>query len=1157
MSTSPQRRSEKFLLKSPDAEPDLHRPIAMNCIHAKWQWTASIVAVAVLLLFMVHGAYGQSAAFAIFTGHALDPQGASVPGATVTATNVETGIVRTTQTTSDGLYRFDHLPPGIYDVVIEARSLAKAEAKNVKLQVGERRDINFNLELARRKESVIVTSAIPLIETTKTDVSTVIDEKDVANLPTTTSFEGVGGVSNDFEGLAASAPGVRYDYTNDSADLVGPGNVNDRGIVVNVDGGNIWDQAQILVARDSLGASVEEVKEFQVLTNNYNAEYGQAGSIILNVVTKSGTNDLHGDFHAYFRGRNLESSNFFYNLSNPTSRAPFFKHEYGFTAGGPLVKDRLFWFTSLEDTAQGAPVTSLPFGNTITINQPVNELLWSAKVDANLTDKHTLTVRYNVQRDTSSNVLLQTPPGNTDPSGLVESVIHNAGLNMGMISTLTSHAVNEARFFWHRFLLSTLTASMLPGEALPNAYVGADFCCPQGDYQNRFQYIDNLSWTRGSHAYKFGANISHFPIHALFQQFHYGEYSNFAPGPCTNSFFPQADGECPSQFAIGLGPSSVNTADNIYGLYFQDTWRFRRNVTVNYGLRYDKEDGAFKGGTISDPQVPGGCLQSNRLIPACGSDNTNWQPRLGIAWSPNFEHGTMHWLFGDPGKSVIRVGGARITEMVDLNVVVNSLIFDGNTLFTQSITPRSIGNDGLTTGQQILNAYPDQPSTALLNLFKPVGYYGRVRPISPMLKNPQVNMASLVYQRQLGSSFTYCIGYQGVFAHGLFGEKDTNFPTPTADPAHPGYFYMPGVPDRAFGPIRTVFSDRESGYNALVITAVKRMAHHIQFQGSYTWSHTLSDGEDFFGLSEPGNPLAPLRLDNASAQNDIRHLVNFNFVADTNNLMHTPVVRTIVNNWTFGMLSTLQSGRPFPVSTGDASFAGLNFPALGSETMQRPNICTTGSSVPGCAGAPAGALVATNIGSISGTNLEVGPAGVAACVAAGLTNCAALQTTFAAPAGASTSGPVDSFARTPVDFQYINGNLARNAGQSLAIYRFDISLTKAIKFPKWESASLELNMDVFNLFNHPGFIFNNSFDTLNLLLLPAPTVNGVPNPNFNCTASCLNPFTGLYLGANGQPLTLANFQRATFAAAKNFNGLGGPAGEVTARIIQLAIRFRW
>ncbi len=1131
--------------------------LKIGLVRTEWQWIVSIVAVAVLLQLTAHSAYCQSGAFATVTGRAFDPQGASVAGAKITAANVETGIVRTAQTTSDGLYRLDYLSPGIYDVVIETKSFTKAEAKNVKLQVGEQRDINFNLQIASEQESMVVTSEMPLVETTKTDVSSVIDDKGVAVLPTTTSFEGVGGVSNDFEGLAVSAPGMRYDYTNDSADLVGPGNVNDRGIVVNVDGGNIWDQAQILVARDALGASVEEVKEFQVLTNNYNAEYGQAGSIILNVVTKSGTNDFHGDVHAYFRGRNLGASNFFYNLSDPPSRAPFFKHEYGFTAGGPFARDRLFWFTSLEHTAQGSPITVLPFGATVTVNQPTNELLWSAKVDAKLTDKHTLTARSNVQRDTSSNVLLQTPPGTTDPSGLVGSVIHDAGLNIGLISTLTLNTVNEARFFWHRFLLSTTTASTLPGEALPNAYVGADFCCPQGDYQNRFQYIDNLSWMRGRHAFKFGANISHFSIDALFQQFHYGEYSNFAPGPCTNSFFPQADGECPSQFTIGLGPGAVNTADNIYGFYAQDTWQVRRNITVNYGLRYDREDGAFRGGTISDPQVPGGCFQSNGLIPACGSDNTNLQPRLGIAWSPNFEHGIAHWLFGDPGRSVIRAAGARITEMVDLNVDVNSLIFNGNTLFTQAITPGSISNDGLTTGQQVLNVYPNEPNTALLGLFKPADFYGRVRPISPMLKNPQVIMTSVVYQRQIKSSFTFSIGYQGVFAHGLFGETDTNFPTPIADPAHTGYFYMPGVPNPAFGPIRTVSSDRESGYNALVITAIKRMSSHFQFQCSYTWSHTLSDGEDFFGLSEPGNPLASLHLDNASAQNDIRHLVNFNFVADSNNLLHTPVVSTILNNWTFGVLSTLQSGRPYPVSTGDASFTGLNFSALGSETMQRPNICTAGSSVPGCGGAPIGALVATNIGSISGTNLEVGPAGVSACVAAGLANCPALQTTFAAPAGASTSGPVDSFAGTPVDFQQIDGNLARNAGQSLALYRFDISLTKTIKIPKWESASLELKMDVFNVFNHPGFIFNNSFDTLNLLSLPKLTVNGAPNPDFNCTASCLNPFTGLYLGANGQPLTLANFQRATFSAAKNFNGLGGPSGEVTPRIIQLAARFRW
>jgi hypothetical protein len=1150
------------------------------------------VVVAGLLLLTAPGASGQSAAFATITGRVLDPREASVPSATVAATNVETGIVRTTQTTLDGLYRFDNLPPGVYDVVVETTSFAKVEAKNVKLQVGEQRDVNFNLELAVQKQSVVVNSELPLIEQTKTDNSTVIDDKAVADLPTTTSFAGVAGVANDYQGLAASAPGVRYDYSGNSSDLVGPGNVNDHGINVNIDGGNISDQ--IVSARDALGASLEEVKEFQVLTSNYDAEYGQAGNVILNVITKSGTNRFHGDAHAYFRGRNLGASNYFYNqglVKDPRGcpatdftggvltsiqgcgRAPFFKHEEGFTAGGPFVKVRLFWFGSYEKVAQGSPTTLTPFTVPVTVNNPTNEILGSFKVDAKLTDKNTLTVRYNLQRDTNANEQFETGP-NTDPSGLVNIVVHDNTLNVGLISSLTPHVINEARFFWHRFLSLTTDTSSVPGEALPSAYVGADSCCPISALQYRFQYIDNISWTRGTHTFKFGTNINHLPYDVGFQQFHSGEYSNFAPGNCTNSLFPRADGLCPSQFTVGLGPGFVRAANNIYGLYAQDTWQLKRNLTINYGLRYDVEIGAFTGGTIKDPLVPGGCLQSNGLIPACGSDHNNFQPRLGIAWSPNFESGVLHKVFGDPGKSIIRMSGAEVTEMAYLNVVLDSLIFDGNNLFTQSITANSVGNDGTTLGEQILDAYPNEPSSNLLSLFKPIGFFGRVRPISSTIKNPEIHMASMSYRRQIGSSFVFSLGYQGIFGHGLFGEIDTNFPTPVADPNHSGFFYfqqIPGTtndrPDGAFGAIRTNFSDRTSGYNALVVTAEKRLTHHFQFTSSYTWSHTISNGEDFLGLSEPANPLAPLSAEIASAQADIRNLVNFNFIADSNDLIHTAVLNHIFNNWTFGLLGTLQSGRPYPVSTGDGAFAGDNFPALGAETNQRPSICEVGSTIPGCADQPAGTLVTTNIASISGSNYAVSSAGIAACKTAGVVGCATTPTTFVAPANASGFGPVDSIDRkTPVDFQFISGNLGRNAGQSDPLYRFDITVGKTFNIPTWETAKLELKLEVFNVFNHPLFILNNGNDVLNFLSLPkllvpvnAKNPNGpmMPNPNYATCTSCIDPITGLYIGANGTPVNIANFRRASQNAAMNFAGLGGASGEVTPRIMQLAIRFRW
>jgi hypothetical protein len=1111
--------------------------------------------------------------------------------------NVETGIARTTTTTSDGIYRLEDLAPGTYDVTIGASAFTKAVAKGVRILVGESRDVNFNLELAGQRESVVVTSEIPLIETTKTDVSINLDDRDLANLPTTTAFAAGGGVANDWQGLAYAAPGMRTDYTGLSAEIIGPGMVNSRGVVHNIDGGDISDVATSV--RDSLGATVEEVKEFQVITNNYNAEYGQAGSVILNVITKSGTNSIHGDGHAYIRGRNMGASDFFYNQGGasgcPASdftagtqtsivgcgRAHFFKHEYGFTAGGPFIKDRLFWFTSLEQVQQGSPATLTPFGTAVTVDQPTTEIIWSGKVDAKLTDKHTLTARFNEQRDLSDNLVVQTGPA-VDASGLVSSVVHDHTFNIGMVSTPTLHTVNEARFFWHWDRSVTPVKSNFPGQALPTAYVGADFCCPQAGLNNRFQYSDNFSWTHGSHTMKAGTLITHLAFDSLFTQFRLGRFENFVPGPCVDPPFPQGNGLCPTSFTVGVGAAFNHIPDTAYGLYIQDTWQLKRNLTMNYGLRYDIEIGAFTGGTINRTQNAslsnnGQCFQRNGIIPACGSDHNNFQPRLGFAWSPNYEHGILHTLFGNPGRSVVRIAGAEITELAYLNVVLDSLNFDGVSLNTA-------GADGSTPlGATILSQFPNFPSQVQLQGLLPPGFFGRVRPISPTIRNPEIHQASLSLTRQVGQSFVYSVGYQGVFGNGLFGETDENFPQPILDtrPGHdviPGtttptqYFYMPPRPDSRFKAKRTNFSNRTSSYNALVLTANKRLAHHFQFGANYSFSKTLGTGEDFFGLSEPGNPLANLKLERAPVQQDIRHLANFTFVLDTEKLTGMRFARTVVNDWTFSFIGSVQTGRPYPVSTGSGGFSGSAFPALGSETNQRPNICTAGSTILGCAGAPVGAIVATNIASNAGSNLAVSEAGVAACTAAGQPNCGALQTTWLAPAGSSGSGPRDSITGSSsdhVDFQFLNGNLARNAGLTKGLTDFDISLLKAFRIPKRESMRVEIKMDVFNVFNHPNFIANDSNDNISAIGLPPlkvpvnpanPTGPQMTNPNYNCTASCVNPFTGLYLGANGAPLTQSVFRSGRpdkNLSATNWNSLGDPAADVQNRVIQVALRIRW
>src|SRR5258708_832436 len=368
-------------------------------------------------LFLVISAFAQSAATATIVGHVQDPQGAVVANAKVTATNVATNEGRTVGTTSAGDYSIPNLPPGVYTVKVDAASFAPAEAKQFKLNVGEQRDLNFKLAPAGAATSLEVTAEAPLLETTKTEVSTNVTDVQMQELPT---FAAISGGANDYASLALTAPGVKLDTSTLTGDLIGPGSINNRGNLYNVDGANITDQ--LVSGRDGLGASVDEIQEFQVLTNNYNAEYGQAGGLIINAVTKSGTNKFHGDGHMYFRGRNLQASSPFYNLNlaqsaikqsaPPTGvgrpvrcpdsdftgpaltnvdgcpRAPFHRKEGGFTLGGPFIKDQLFWFCSWELSPQALPLTLTPSSGAVTVQQPINNHLWSTKLDSQITNKH-------------------------------------------------------------------------------------------------------------------------------------------------------------------------------------------------------------------------------------------------------------------------------------------------------------------------------------------------------------------------------------------------------------------------------------------------------------------------------------------------------------------------------------------------------------------------------------------------------------------------------------------------------------------------------------------------------------------------------------------------------------------------------------------------
>jgi hypothetical protein len=1096
--------------------------------------------LALLCCLPVVLANAQSASTAQISGTVVDPQGAVVPGAKVTATNVATGVPRAVNTTSTGNYVLPNLPPGTYDVKVEAKGFAERTSKGLKLNVGDQRTLDFNMAVAGSSQTVEVTAEAPLIEATKTDVSTSVTDIEMQKLPT---FAASSGGANDYASLALTAPGVKADTSTLTTDLIGPGSINNRANLYNVDGANITDQ--LVSGRDGLGASVDEIQEFQVLTNNYNAEYGQAGGLVINAVTKSGTNQIHGEGHMYFRGRNLQASSPFYNLgllgtaipqsAPPTGlggpprcpdadftggvltkidgcpRVPFHRKEGGFTVGGPFIKDKLFWFGSWELSRQGVPLILTPSSGPVAVQQPINNHLWSAKLDWRISSKHNFSARFNEDWITQDNLIVQTS-NNITPDDLVANLAHVSTLNVGVVSSLTPTLVNEARFAFVRTLSDTPDKTTSPGvvNTATGTISGANFCCPQGGLNKRYQYIENLTWTHGSHSFKTGGTVSYYPWFSLFPQFHFGQW--------------RFNGTSPTAFTFGAGPGAVTSKDNIYGFYVQDTWKMFRNFTVNYGVRYDLEAGAFKGGTVKGPN--GTCFQGNGIIPACSSDHNNWQPRLGFTWE--IRKGTL-----------FKASAAENTMLAFNNVVLDSLNFDGKNLVTQTLNPSSPG------WAAIAAAFPNAPNPALLAGPACPPKCGRIRPISPDLKNPEIHMFNASIQHEFGKTLVGEIQYIGQFGSGLFGERDRNAPVIAADPAHPGFFFfqdqapvdptqpITARPDNRFAAVRTNENSRTSQYNGMLVSVTKRMSNHFSLLGSYTWSHAITSGEDFFGLSEPGDP-NNIKAERGPAFNDVRHAVNFSGVIDTGRLSQTNILRWFTNDITFGVIEQLQSGRPYPFSTGSGGFANAIFFGAGNETQQRPNVL------------PDGTISSLGIASADGTNgLFLTPGIANTFLAPGIT--AGSCTDVVGKASCAGSLSADSF--DVVDFPLLNGNLKRDAGRGSPFYRTDASLKKVFRVARAETVRLELQADALNLFNHSNWQGFNANNFLSLLPFdPSPTCT-------NCMRS-----NGTYAGKNGQILHLSDITRGKISkdlTNPDFGGLGDPSSVDGSRQFQLSFHVRF
>jgi hypothetical protein len=402
-------------------------------------------------------------------------------------------------------------------------------------------------------------------------------------------------------------------------------------------------------------------------------------------------------------------------------------------------------------------------------------------------------------------------------------------------------------------------------------------------------------------------------------------------------------------------------------------------------------------------------------------------------------------------------------------------------------------------------------------------------------------------EQQLTKTLKVGASYIGQFGFGLFGERDVNVPPAIADPAHPGFFFFGDRPNPNFTAIRTNENSRTSHYNGLVVSANKIFTNHVQFVASYVYSKSLTSGEDFFGLSQPAD-YVNIRPELGPAFNDIRHAANMGVVLDSGKVTGNRWTGFFSNNLGLSWVGQIQSGRPYPFSTGTAGFANGRFFGAGSETQQRPNQLADGT------------VSSAGIAAFDGANALFGPGAVASCNSSGFfspAQCASIQNTFLAPAAASSKGAVDVLTGDIVDFQKVSGNVGRDAGRGSNFVKFDASLHKTFAMPKAERVRLELRFDAFNVFNTSNFLSYNTNDVLTALAF-ATTPTG-PAPNFFTCTSCQRP-NGTFVGSNGQVLHLSDLTHGKVSSnllSPTFNFLGDPASADGPRRLQLSFHVRF
>ncbi len=941
----------------------------------KIQFCKSLITVSTLLLMSIGAQrlYSQAATASI-TGTIFDSSGAVIPGANINAKNTGTGISRTTVTDNQGRYNLPDLAIGSYDVQATKTGFQTLIKKGIVLTVGAEPVADFQLPVGQTGETVSVEATVSQVETETSTLSSLVGESQMRELPLN---------GRNFEQLILLAPGAISYPAGGSSALVGRAatfsvsGARPEGHAILLDGENLQDWWQRGSGANVTGTQlgIEAIAEFQTMTNTYSAQYGGNGSVI-NAVSKSGTNSFHGSAFDFLRNSDMDARNFFDVKSPP----PFRKNQYGGSVGGPIKKDKLFFFVNYEGIRQllgGTSLVDVPdnnarqglvpcsiasgytcnsnglaqvpinsniaqllqlypvatavlgngIGTTTTVaNQIIHEDYVIGRADYSISNNDTLFFRYVSDY---ANAVFPTPI----PLWPVNDHNHNTFATIQERHIFSPTLLNHFSFSFSRPLETESEPYAAPNNILqpyPGRQdiaisvtgltgLGANITNPFRFLENKFTEEDDLLWTKGSHSIHFGMHVRRHQINSFNYTYWNGQYTF----PSLVSFLTGA----PSAVVIappGDAYGNRDFRDLSLKPYVEDDWKVSRKLTINVGLRYEYQTNPVEAhdnlSNVVNPPFGSGFTKVTHAFKTNPNVN-NWDPRLGLAYDVNGDH-----------KTSIRAGFGMFHDPAQ----------------TYEFFSGYVGTPPFLAFNQQFPSYP----------IPFVG--GNVAPPLPSLtfgtdylihKTPYMIQYNLNVQREVFKGSVLTVGYVGSRGIDLLSFRDYNPPVPVTLPTGQLQFGNPttGVSytriNPAFGSLVLTNPGSSSHYNAMQMSWNNRLSSSVLANLSYVYSHCTDGAYTYGGLGGNNGTSSWTNPYNGNGERgncgfDIRQNLSLNVVY----LLPFHGNR-LIEGWQVSGIELWRTGVPMSVDIGyDRALLSNNFDA------ERPNVIagcdeTAGQSV--------------------------------------------------------------------------------------------------------------------------------------------------------------------------------------------------------------------